>query len=408
MVPFSTTTHCVAQQKRLLRVHASPGGYGMDASRFSEYFNHIVSVEIPMSLECNLRCKYCYITDPHFKTTPVSLVEVNRVIDAVLECFPAYQKEGETGIIPWGAEPGCNWAVIEEALRYAFSLPIPSRIVTGWSTNLTILNRRMLDFIREYCDRITSLQVSIDGDEEVHDYSRRTVNGNGTYRIVRSNLDLLLKECECLASRIVYKSTLHPEQLELLHYSKAVEFFLTELKLKTDPVTIVNDRPYTRSQVSGLKESFDILKKRWDKIKAKNEDAMIGYFRKIMQPDEYHCSAYKTQVAVDINGNIYPCHEPTTSSSFSKNAFLLGNVFNKTVNPKGIMVTINLKYNISAFRTPLCKNCEVYHIAPQLCFPCPFDALRSTSSPFLFPISSCYARKAIVEKYQEWMNDGLL
>jgi len=373
------------------------------------FYNNIRSVEIPMSLECNHRCAYCYITDDYFKTKKVSLEEVKKIIDACVDFFPGFNQPGEAMIVPWGSEPMCNWEVVRDSLLYAFSLPVASTIRTRWSTNGSICHQDLIDFIKTYSDRIKEIQISIDGNQNIHDYSRKLITGQSSYQLVRRTMETIYRECPNFIDRITYKATLHPEQLELSHYDQAVEFFLTEVKLTIDPVTLVTDRPYTTNQIKSLRKSFDVLKQKWDKIKKVNEKAEIGYFHSIKNNiRRIHCSACTTSVAVDLDGSIQPCHGSITTTSFYKNTYRIGNVFTKTIDEKGLVAAMCFKYNNLLYRRPLCRNCIVYHTYYDLCYNCPYESLVASSSSFLPPLSVCEIRRVIIEKYLEWKKDGLL
>ena len=237
----------------------------------SSLINNIQSIGIPTSLQCQLRCKYCYIHDPAYKTQPIDYDSVIKTLDAAVEFFPAFIKRKPV-IIPWGAEPLCNWNVTEKVLRYAFDT-YPCFVTTNWSTNLVHIPQGYFDFINEFANRIDNIQISFDGPEEVQNYSRVFANGKGSYARVRKNIDELYKNCPTIINKIVYKSTLSPKQLELHHYYKAVRFYLTEFKFPIDSVSLVKDQIYSPQAFQALKENFKQLKKEWAEIKSINNDA---------------------------------------------------------------------------------------------------------------------------------------
>ncbi len=367
--------------------------------------NNIHSIELPMSLQCQLRCKYCYIHDDIYKTQPVNYDAIIRMMDASVEFFPAFL-EGDSAIIPWGAEPLCNWNVIEKALRYAFKT-YPCFVKTAWSTNGILMPQRYIDFINEFTDRIIYLQISFDGPPEVHNYSRIYPDGRGSYDKVRKTVDIIKEKCPNLKNKLTFKATLSSEQLELHHFYKAIRFFLTEMKFPSDPVTLVNDKPYTPQAVKALKEDLARLKNEWEDIKTINKDAQINLFNRLEYQHDPHCSACKNQVEVDFNGDFYPCHGPITALEL-RPYFRLGNVFNKTVDDKAIYRSLYGKYNASLIRSPLCQSCCVHKINPAFCHVCIMDTMNATHTAHFFPISTCKPRQAIGEAFLEWKNDGLI
>ena len=358
-----------------------------------------------MSLQCQLRCKYCYIHDNTYKTQPVHYDSIIKVMDASVEFFPNFLK-GNSAIIPWGAEPLCNWDTIEKALRYAFKT-YPCFIKTAWSTNGIVTTQQYINFINEFIDRIIYLQISLDGPEEVHNYSRLFANGKGSYDYVRKTVDIIQEQCPALQNKLTIKATLSSEQLERHHFYKAVRFFLTEMKLPLDPVTLVNDATYTPQAVKALKEDLKRLKNEWNEIKSINEHATIGLFYRLENHHNPHCSACKNQIEVDFNGDFYPCHGPVTSKQL-QSYFKLGNVFSKTVDDKAIYRSFYGKYNAPLVRSPICQSCCIQGINPAFCHVCVMDTMSATHNAYFFPLSTCKPKQAIGEAYLEWKHDELI
>lgn len=367
--------------------------------------NSISSIQIPMSLQCQLRCKYCYIRDNNYKTIPVDYDSIFKVMQSAVDFFQLTSKE-TSAIIPWGAEPLCNWKNIEKALRYAFT-QYPGFVQTAWSTNGLIAPKEYLDFISEYIDRLIYVQISLDGPEEVQDYSRIHKDGSGSFKQVMKTVETIYNKCPNLGNKLIFKATLSPEQLTLHHFYKSVRFFLTEMKLSLDPTSLVMDTPYSPEAIKALKEDLDRLKEEWGEIKAVNKDATIGLFYKLENHQNPHCSACSTQVEVDLDGNFYPCHAPVTTNSI-KEYFCLGNVFTKTINDKAIYRTLYGKYNAQLVRSPLCNSCCINAINPAFCYVCFTDSMISTHNVNFFPLSTCKVKQTIGNSFLEWKNDNIL
>ncbi|MCS7243009.1 radical SAM protein, partial [Candidatus Caldatribacterium sp.] len=226
-----------------------------------EFISRIECVEIPMTLECNLRCKYCYIRDNTYKTKPVTLEQVINLYEPMREFFPKMFKPGQQcAVIPWGSEPLLNWPVIEQALVTAFENYPDVPIYTLWSTNGTVISKSYADFVRTYASRIRSIQVSLDGPKDVHDFCRVTEQGIGSFAKVMAHLEFMHQEVPNFDSLVLYKSTLLPVQLELHHVYKATIFFHEELGVRVCPVSLVRDAYYTKESIKALDEDLTRLK----------------------------------------------------------------------------------------------------------------------------------------------------
>jgi len=79
----------------------------------NKFLNKICAVEIPTSLVCNLRCRYCYIDDPRMKNKVVSTESVEKILEESSQMFPGLSKDietrkklngkGDVYLSPWGA-----------------------------------------------------------------------------------------------------------------------------------------------------------------------------------------------------------------------------------------------------------------------------------------------------------------
>lgn len=373
------------------------------------FLQKVKSFSFPASLRCNLRCKYCYIKDDEFKAQEVSFDKLKKALDATVEFFPVWQSSSSIIIDPWGAELLCSWGVVQEFLTYAFNLPTKSVVQTKFSTNLTILPGAFVDFVKTYIqDRILEIQVSLDGPQEVHDFSRRYASGKGSFQDVIRNLEHLRSIIP--PESLKFKSTLQPVQLTLGHYHKAVEFFLVDLGLPSDSVTFPMDCTYPAESIQGLKHSFTVLKQKWEFIKSKNPQATISMFAALENLNAPNiCSACSSSVAIDTDGTIFPCHHPLTEKyPHKRDHYALGNVFTKTLHPKVIYRTLFEKHHIHFFNLPVCIQCIVYQTNPHFCYGCLFDEITITGIPMTLPLSVCRIRQTVAEAYWEWKRDGLL
>ena len=102
---------------------------------------------VPLGLECNLQCKYCYrdfekIKIPEF--TPDMIKYLNNVSSSWCEA-----------VIASGGEPLIYWDKVKELFSY-----IPKNVHKRIMTNATLLTQEMVDYINEY---EIELHVSHDG-----------------------------------------------------------------------------------------------------------------------------------------------------------------------------------------------------------------------------------------------------
>ena len=126
-----------------------------DAKKFvNNFINGILALEIPSSLVCNLRCNYCYISDPRMKNIKVSPKQIIDILENASLLFPGLSKSEEIRksvskreettvyISPWGAEPFANLDTLEAIYEFAHEYYGKNKYKIGTSTNGTILNDR--------------------------------------------------------------------------------------------------------------------------------------------------------------------------------------------------------------------------------------------------------------------------
>lgn len=162
--------------------------------------------------DCNLRCAYCFNTlgsgPRKHSSTKINLPFIYKAIDQYFNVYTdkfsqikGTIKDQYLQIAPptfgwWGGEPLLNFEIIKESFLYIKNLPwkkygIPlDKIYFSIVTNFTILTQDIIDFLIK---NQIYLMVSLDGGEEEHDKNRKFVDGSGSFKLVKKNLDNLLK-----------------------------------------------------------------------------------------------------------------------------------------------------------------------------------------------------------------------
>jgi len=127
--------------------------------------------------QCNLRCFYCvysgkFQSERTHATKAIDLNNAKRAIDYYL----AHSQENDRPTITfYGGEP------------------LQRRIYFGITTNGTLLNDKIINFLIE---NDCGLTISLDGPKNIHDRYRRTLQGNGTFDIIMSNIEKIRKISE--------------------------------------------------------------------------------------------------------------------------------------------------------------------------------------------------------------------
>lgn len=149
----------------------------------------IHSLAVVTTLQCNLRCEYCYqehVDDTFSADDEAAVVAlINSVAsDVRLGTLPLEQ----FGITWWGGEPLLRIDLIERlsSLIVPIFAELGVKYSAFMSTNGVLLTKRNCRILRNA--KVTRIQVTVDGPEIFHNEQRFNVAGRGTYRSVLSGL----------------------------------------------------------------------------------------------------------------------------------------------------------------------------------------------------------------------------
>ncbi|ANQ28407.1 anaerobic sulfatase maturase [Vibrio natriegens] len=154
---------------------------------------HILSK--PIGPLCNLDCDYCFYLDktdyyPQTKQFDMGDTTLEAHVKSYIESQPAGCPEVTFG---WqGGEPtlrGLAFFRQAVALQKKYARP-GMKIINTLQTNGVLINDSWAEFLKQHEFLVG---ISIDGDEELHDYYRKTRSGKGSYRQVIQGLQTLQK-----------------------------------------------------------------------------------------------------------------------------------------------------------------------------------------------------------------------
>ncbi|MCL1822435.1 MAG: radical SAM protein, partial [Prolixibacteraceae bacterium] len=133
----------------------------------------------------NLRCRYCY-ADAGRKNSDMPMEIAKAAIDLVSG------NAGRLGLPQFavgfhgGGEPTVAWDLVSGAVEYAREtadrMGMDAEIFAA--TN-GLFNEAQREFIVE---NFTNLNISIDGPQDIQDHNRPTINGSGSFAIIKENL----------------------------------------------------------------------------------------------------------------------------------------------------------------------------------------------------------------------------
>ncbi|WP_297437646.1 radical SAM protein [Thermococcus sp.] len=339
-----------------------------------------------VSQACNFSCIYCYANKGTYTLEKPKLMDretMRKAIDFLFDKAPY-----GVSIVFFGGEPLLNFPVIKEGVLYAEQKAKESRkpVFFSVTTNGYLLTPEVVDFLLSHPFNII---VSVDGPREIHDHNRPFVDGSPTYNVVANNLKYLIREAKKRGKleKIILRATVLPEQLnrvhEIYHHLKT-EFGVlnANVEMATLPTNVIT-KEHMDTYLEQLRkiavEELDTFKELQTIVHTGLRQTILDIYQGKVR--KYHCGAGRRGVAIDVDGNIYPCHRFVSMENFK-----LSHVDNfewehlKRFEPQ--------KYNFSNHEP--CKSCWLRFYCHNFCF---YENTIYTEKSFIPPALKCYYAK---------------
>lgn len=309
----------------------------------------LTDLTLNLTSSCNLRCVYCW--NDHGKYSNRRFLEkqagklssnikdehmpVETALKAVDILVGAHGKDNDLVVDFYGGEPLLNLETLMATVDYCRKNQSKWGIAFHFllATNGTFLTP---DVAEALIGKGVQIAVSIDGPKAVHDNNRPLVNRNGSFDIIAGNLKKMPRS---IMKRLVGRTTVTPffsDMVRLYENLKGLGFERIEIFESEDACHKIS--PRQESSFFSTEENYKLLCKTYEKLALRYiNDVVSGdlnysktffnRFFKLMQRLYYNrevsggCPAAKGQIAVSLDGKIYPC-----TSFLGVDEFELGDV----------------------------------------------------------------------------------
>ena len=278
--------------------------------------------------ECQLACKYCYLVGKNSKER-MSFDVAKQAIDYMLsnkKLFP--EKSVIFDFI--GGEPFLEIELIDKICDY-IKIALYEKghdwfnsYRFSFSTNGLMYNDPRVQKYIEKNRQHLSIGITIDGTREKHDLNRVYKNGKGSYDDVVRNIPLWLKQFPNASTKVTISS-------EDIPYIKESVLHLYELGITEVNINCVFEDVWKADDDKHFEEQLIQLA---DAIIDNNlyKNYVCSFFLKdIGRPlnctlqNGNWCGAGR-MLAIDAQGNFYPCTRFAQYSLRSKTALIIGNI----------------------------------------------------------------------------------
>lgn len=279
----------------------------------NQFENNLSSIELFVAQDCNLKCRYCYGHDGEYSDKGMMTIDTAK---ESVKFLMDTSKNKEVGICFFGGEPLLNFELIKDIAAYAKDLAkeYDKKVSFSITTNATLVDKKISDFIKENKIAVT---VSIDGNKEIHDANRYYSKSKGSYDDVIRGIKYL-KDNEV---NVAARATADPVSMDML---KTVEH-LDALGFDSTYISPCINLFEEDKDFEALKGEFDSLIEKFDGyLQAKEYKRIISLkniykvLRRVHISSKRNrfCGAMISMVAVDKNGEIYPCHRFVASKDY--------------------------------------------------------------------------------------------
>lgn len=277
----------------------------------------IKGVTLMLIQSCNLACQYCFGSEGEYADR--GKMHENVAIDTINYLIEKSGDAKELYITFFGGEPLLCFNLVKKIVEYCKDKEktIGKKFTYNMTTNGTLLNDEINEFIIQ--NKIGTM-ISIDGNRNQQDAKRYYKNGAGCYDEVIEKTQFL-REKNYLSAR----ATITSSNIEI----KEVFEHLYSLGFRNIPMApaynLFTEPEYSLyfAELKKLCDYFGMLLKK-DIRKAKTIKILWKALKRIhIGAKQYTaCGAGINGVAVDIHGNMYPCHR-----FVSNKEYILGNIY---------------------------------------------------------------------------------
>jgi len=263
--------------------------------------------------DCNLRCEYCFAGTGDYgtgKRMHMDFKTGRKAIDFLLE------NSGDRENLEldfFGGEPLMNWDVVKQLVEYGRSKEknFGKRFRFTVTTNGMLLDEEKMDFINK---EFSNVVMSVDGRPEVNDRVRKRVDGTGCYDRIMDKFKLLAKKREYKDYYV--RGTFTKYNLDfandVLHlYEQGFD------QISVEPVTSEPDKSYalTEKELPAIFLEYERLANII--LEHDRQGKHFNFFHFMIDLDQGPCAIKRLRgcgsgneyVAVNPDGDIYPCHQ---------------------------------------------------------------------------------------------------
>lgn len=273
-----------------------------------KYATDAVSSTVLLTWACNLKCVYCFEGN-HHKAVNMSIAQADKYI-AFMKALAKEKRANKMNICLFGGEPLVNFTIGEYILKALYQYCTDENINFSCMviTNGTLMDADKIQKLISFnCNMI---QVTLDGEKDIHDARRMYRNGRGSFDDIISTITLLNQNSAKVHAVIrinVDKTNLSETYSLLEHLGKrglnltncTVDFGI--VRGSTESCSAYSSNCFVEGEIGPI--LFDL----WNAAEKEGFKYSIRPMRRFL-----YCGLYSdNQFTITPEGDVYKCWEHT-------------------------------------------------------------------------------------------------
>lgn len=337
-------------------------------------------IVIHVTQRCNMGCTYCYerfSCSEIWKTKSAIDSDIsNQVCDRLIELLINKDSPIQAGEIIninfFGGEPTlCPEEIDYLASGISEAIDSNTKVIFGLQTNGFNISEEMFEIIKKHN---IGIAVSIDGPKNVHDTYRKTLDGEGTFDGILSNIEKLRGMYSrgeipgLVCQTVVTSKTLERYSIsDLLNFLERIGFSTVTLApLRYDsrlsPDIVPNSEIYENMFLEAVELMLNNLTQYVPILEITVLAMLMLKIARFNQPSvsPLICPAGESLLSIMPNGDVYPC-----GASAGIDEFFMGNILDSTFTPNQ---SVAMKFReLGKNNLSDCSDCKAKSFCTNIC-----------------------------------------
>lgn len=374
--------------------------------------SNCTSIILQVTQNCNLRCDYCVYSGSYYNRKHNNKRMKFELAKSGIDYLAEHSADvNDVHIGFYGGEPLLEFDLIKKCIDYAEERLDGKNIYYNLTTNGTLITDKIVNYFEKYG---VLMMISLDGPKQIHDASRRTIEGKGTYDLIIKNVRMIKEKhpeyynkkinfntvintergykiiADYIAGEELFKDSLFKSSLINPHNSKMKkeikEQFAEEILYEHFMVLLSKVEEVPKECISVLSQSKSLEMDQFRYEKNRNgqiELPQIGHHSGPCVPGNY-------RIFMNAYGDFYPCERVSENCDWMK----IGNI------DDGLDVKkISEVMNIEKLTEEKCHNCWAY----KYCRVCVANINTSYERPEESILEECTAIRSETEnKFKDY------